>query len=81
MSKVSIERVVNGWELEYKDPDIEKENRKPKAGMYRNPMKEMVFKTSKEVTDFLTKNLDKLCSVEDYSSSFDEALMENENDD
>lgn len=85
MSKVTIERVTNGWEVEYEDQDIAKANRSGgklgSPGTYKNPTKEMVFKTTKEVTDFLSKNLDKLCSVDDYSTSFSEALMENGNDD
>jgi|WetSurMetagenome_2_1015567.scaffolds.fasta_scaffold04620_5 hypothetical protein len=81
MSKVSIERVVNGWEIEYRDPEIVKENNKPKSGTYRDPMKEMVFMTTKEVTDFLTKNLEKLCAAEDYETSFSKAVMESEDDD
>lgn len=85
MSKVTIERVTNGWEVEYEDQEIVKANRsgsgKLGVSTYKDPMKEMVFKSTKEVTDFLTKNLDKLCSEDEYSTSFSNALMDDENDD
>lgn len=84
MSKVTIERVTNGWEVEYEDQEIVKANKggnKLGSMTYRNPMKEMVFKSTKEVTDFLNKNLDKLCSADEYSTSFSNALMEDESGD
>lgn len=83
---VKIEKLTNGYEVEYRDPDIVKANRAPtpKGGMskpWRDPSRAMAFTTAKEVADFLSKNLDKMVADADYETSFSNALMEPENDD
>ncbi len=84
---VKIEKLTNGYEVEYRDPDIVKSNQarssKPGSSMpaWRDPNRAMAFTTSKEVTDFLTKNLDKLVTDADYETGFSNALMEDDEDD
>lgn len=83
---VKIEKLTNGYEVEYRDPDIVKANQarsssKGSMAPWRDPSRAMAFTTSKEVTDFLTKNLDKLVTDASYETGFSNALMEDDNDD
>jgi hypothetical protein len=79
--RVVIERKVNGYEVEVTDPEIKAKNKGPiSLGDYKSAEKEYVFKTVDEVLTFLTKNLDKALPADEYDSSFDEALAEDEDD-
>jgi len=84
-SKISIKKLTNGYSLYFRDPEIVKNNREPaklgKDKPYRDPEREMAFKTAKELTAFLEKNLDKLCSEDDFDTGFTKALMESNDDD
>jgi hypothetical protein len=71
-----IEKMRNGYEVELKDPAIIKKNRDPKQKGWQDPMVSYVFKTEKEVTDFLTKNLSKLAVDDEFDTAFDDAAEE-----
>lgn len=83
--KIQIKKLTNGYSLYFRDPEIVKNNREPeklgKAKPYRDPEREMAFKTAKELTEFLEANLDKMCSDDDYETGFTKALMESKDDD
>jgi recombinational DNA repair protein RecT len=77
-SCVRIERLTNGFEVEIRDPEIEKANRKPtkgsEIGRWRDPWKSYAFKTAAEVSAFLTKALPKMTSDDDeFGTAFDKA--------
>lgn len=72
---IKIERMMNGYEVCFSDPDIVAANAKSMK-MYKNPEVELVFKTSEEVLGFLTKNLDKIAPAESFDSAFVKALKE-----
>ena len=80
-----IEKMSNGYEVEIKDPEIVKKNAKrdTKTGYtpYKDPTKSFVFKTVKEVLDFLEKNLDKALPDDEYETSFDLAMADDDEDD
>ena len=83
--KIQIKKLTNGYALYFRDPEIVKANRErdsmSKPGKpYREPEREMAFKTSKELTEFLAKNLDKMCAEDDFETSFTKALTESKND-
>lgn len=84
-SKIGIKKLTNGYALYFRDPEIVKANREPaklgKDRTYRDPEREMAFKSAKELTGFLEKNLDKLCVEDDYETSFTKALTESNDDD
>lgn len=73
-STVKIERLANGYEICFTDPDIVAAN--SKSMTYKNPKVEFVFKTSDEVIEFLTKNLQKLAPAESFDSAFMKAIKE-----
>lgn len=77
---VKIERVVNGYEVCFADPDIVAANAKPsKPGQvmaYKDPEVEMIFKTSAEVLEFLKDKLDKIMPEESFDTAFMKALKE-----
>ncbi len=78
---VCIERKTNGYEVEVTDPKIVAQNRKSDMkSPWRNPKRSYVFSTVKEVLDFLNKNLDKALPTDEYTSSFDKAVGEMEDD-
>lgn len=79
--RVVIERVANGYEVEVTDPKLKDKNKGDGVLSYSNPTKEYVFKTIDEVLTFLTKNLDKALPADEYDSSFDEALAEEDDSD
>lgn len=85
-STLRIKKLTNGYSLYYRDPDIVKANRErdtlsKSSKPYREPEREMAFKDAKELTEFLEKNLGKLCSEDDYETGFSKALMESNDDD
>lgn len=75
-SGIKIEKMVNGYEVCFSDPDIEKENRSPKAKGWRDPEREIAFTSKDALIKFLEQNLDKLCATDDYETGFTKALME-----
>lgn len=79
-SGIKIEKMVNGYEVCYDDPDIEKANRTAKAG-WRDPEREIAFTSKDDLIKFLEQNLEKLCSADDFETGFTKALMESKNDD
>ena len=74
-----IERCSNGYEVELVDPKIVEANRKAKS-IYKDPHCCYVFKTIDEVLAFLGKNLDAALPADDYESSFDAAVAEDDGD-
>lgn len=72
-----IERAANGWELEISDPTIAAQNKKMK-GMWKDPKRDFIFKTVKEVTDFLAANLEKAAPMDEYECAFKEASKEDD---
>lgn len=76
MSGIEIERAVNGFEVEYCDPEIEKKNRAPGSKMWADPKRKMVFMSAKDVVKFLEKHLDTLTPSDSFDSAFDKALKE-----
>lgn len=70
-----IERAKNGFEVEMCDPEIKKKNMESDDG-YKDPYVNFVFKTADEVMEFLKENLDKAVPMDDYATSFDEAVKE-----
>lgn len=82
---VKIERLVNGYEVEMKDPEIVKANAKPSKGSnftpYKNPNVGYVFKSVDEVLAFLKTNLEKALPMDEFESSFDTAAAEEGDDD
>lgn len=84
--KIHIKKLTNGYALYFRDPEIVKANRERDSTSkslkpYREPEREMAFKTSKELTEFLAKNIDKMCAEDDFETSFTKALTESDNDD
>ena len=77
---VKIERLANGYEVCFSDPDIVAATSKPskpgEMGNYKNPSVELVFKTSAEVFDFLKDKLDKIMPAESFDSAFMKAMKE-----
>lgn len=74
---VKIERLANGFKVEFQDPEIKAANHKAmsKPGTaWRDPEVEMAFKTADEVMSFLGKHLEKLTASESYDSAFAKAL-------
>jgi hypothetical protein len=76
MAEVKIEKASNGYEVEFMDPDIKKQNESGK-GPWKDPERKMLFMTSKEVVTFLSENLEKLCGGNSgYDTAFMKAVME-----
>lgn len=76
---VRIERASNGYTVCVTDPKIVAANRKRDSSKgdytpYKNPQREYIFDDIKKVLSFLEKNLNKALPVDDYTSSFDEAV-------
>lgn len=82
--KIEIERVANGYEVEICDPKIMAQNEKSMAEKYSSSYKDpkvcYVFKTEKEVLDFLSKNMSKALPVDAYDAGFDAAMKEEDDD-
>lgn len=80
---VKIERLENGYEISLPDPAIVKRNNSRNMNRpvpYEDPMKEYAFKTIDEVMTFLKANLDKALSVDEYTTAFNAAMDEEEDD-
>lgn len=77
-----IERVKNGYTVEMKDPKIVKQNaaNRDKPAPWKDPNVEYVFQTLEQVLEFLKTNLDKALPMDDYTTSFDKALAEEDDD-
>lgn len=81
MACVKIEKAQNGYEVEVTDPKIVAANRKDDMkGPWRDPCVSYVFKTVDEVLEFLKKNLDKALPADEFTTSFDAAVGEEEDD-
>ena len=76
---VCIERLTNGYTVKVRDPKIVERNRKPSTP-YKNPCREYVFTDVKSVLSFLEKNLDKALPADEYETSFDAAVAEDDDD-
>lgn len=80
-----IERAKNGYTIEMKDPKIVKQNMNRDMSSkgykpYKDPNVEYVFASLPEVLKFLEANLETALPMDDYATSFD-AAMEEEDDD
>lgn len=75
---VKIERAKNGYEVEMCDPKIKEKNESQKGvgSEYRDPYVSFVFKTVDEVMAFLEENLEKAVPMDDFETSFNEAVKE-----
>lgn len=80
----TIERKKNGYTVRMKDPKIAKANmaRDDKKGYtpYRDPWVEYVFTDMKDVVKFLEANLETALPEDDYTTSFDAAISETDDD-
>jgi hypothetical protein len=73
-----IEKMVNGYEVEVRDPKIAAENAKPKSS-WQDPMKGYAFNTAAEAGAFVTAVLDKLSPLSDddeYAAAFKAATKD-----
>jgi hypothetical protein len=73
-STVRIERLVNGFEVSFSDPDVVAAN--AKNDRYKDPEVEMVFTDAEAVIKFLQKHLDKFLPEETYDSAFMKFIKE-----
>lgn len=82
---VMVKRLANGYNITAKDPKIVAANKKRDAEPYdskkgrepyRDPEKTYTFKNLKEVTDWLTANLETALPKDTYESAFDKAAKE-----
>ena len=75
-----IERLQNGWEVEFDDPEIIKKNRDPKSkGPWQDPGKSYAFQDDQkdQMITFIGSVLPKLLPEgDDDSSEFDDAFAE-----
>lgn len=83
---VRIERLTNGYTVRMRDPAVVKANeardfKSDKPAPWRDPNREYVFKTVDEVLKFLKGNLDKALPADSFSSAFDAACVEPDEDD
>jgi len=79
---VRIEKLSNGFEVEIRDAKQADKNRSSKIDApYHDPWCCYAFKTTAEVCAFLDKNLDKAVPPDEFGSSFDAAVAEDEEDD
>lgn len=82
---IRIERATNGYEITVRDPKIVKANNKRDNSSskgpyvpYRDPTREYVFTDLKQVLAWLGKHADKALPADEYDSSFDAAIQEEE---
>lgn len=77
-----IERAKNGFTVEMKDPKIVKQNAasRDKPMPWKDPNVEYVFTTLADVLKFLEANLETALPMDEYASSFDKALTEDDDD-
>lgn len=77
-----IEKLKNGFEVEIRDPEIEKANSARDSSKvykpYKDPWVSYVFKDIDEVMKFLKKALPKCTSGGEFESSFDACCAEPE---
>jgi len=80
MSSIEIEIVENGYEICFDDPEIVKANHAPSKGKmmtsWADPEKCFVFKTAKEVVDFVATLLPKLEPSGDDATEFSKAFKD-----
>lgn len=76
-----IERLANGYEVELTDPQIAKDNMNMKSGKpWRDPKVCYAFKNVKQVIKFLSQHLETALPLDEYSTSFDKAKEEDDDD-
>lgn len=79
---IRIKRHQNGYTVYITDPAKVKANQERDrksdgaCAPWQDPEVSYAFSTSKEVTDFITENIDKALPVDEYSSTFDKAAKE-----
>jgi hypothetical protein len=74
-----IEKAVNGFEVEMYDPAVAKANAKSK-GSWKDPMVTHVFNSMDDMLKFIKANLPAAGPEDEYGSSFD-AMVKEEDDD
>lgn len=87
-SSIRIEKLVNGYTVEMKDPTIVKKNNardkntKPNApySPYIDPWRKFVFEKEAQVVSFIKKNLSKALPEDDdsFETSFNTAVASDE---
>jgi hypothetical protein len=81
VSSLRIERAANGYVVTARDPKIEKANQSENhKGPWRDPEREFIFDTLDKTLAWVKANIDKALPDDDYSSAFDDAAMEDEDD-
>lgn len=82
-----ISRAQNGFTVSMRDPAIEEANRKrdlsTKSAVptpWRDPHVEYVFEDVESVLKFLKKTLPTAMTLDEYSSTFDKAMAESDDD-
>jgi hypothetical protein len=78
--EIKVKAAGNGYTVEMRDPDIEKQNAKA-DGPYRSPYVEFVFTEKEELFKFLDKAMDKLSKGDEYDTAFSRAMTEEADDD
>lgn len=82
-----IERAANGYTVSMKDPEVVKANQKrdstkgPTLGVWKDPNKSFVFESIEDVLTFLQKTLPKALPIDEFGSTFSQALKETDSDD
>lgn len=84
-SRITIERMTNGYSVRVCDPKIEEANRKRSAKgnydiPYRDPYREYAFPTIEKTLAFVGKVAEKALPKDDYESAFDMAVEDDEED-
>lgn len=84
-NELKIERAANGYTIHCRDPKIAAANRKrditaKNPAPWRDPNREYVFKTADEVLAWLKLHMDKALPADDYSSAFDLAVADTDDD-
>lgn len=85
-SRITIERMTNGYSVRVCDPKIEEANRKrdtAKNGDYprwRDPYREYAFPTIEKALAFVGKVAEKALPKDDYESAFDAAIEDDDDE-
>jgi len=77
---VRIERLKNGWEVEYNDPKIQEANRKPKS-QWKDPSVGYAFTDIDALLKFLKEQLPVLAPEDEegeYAQNFKSAVAEDD---
>jgi hypothetical protein len=77
---VRIERLKNGWEVEYNDPKIQEANRKPKS-VWKDPSVGYAFTDIDALLKFLKEQLPVLAPEDEegeYAQNFKSAVAEDD---